>query len=263
MIEMTEDLRDQKLYMSEIIILAGIMGYSSLPGIMDAGVLSYRENVKSNAQKMIAALEERGVLNIRPEKNAYIKQEIYHKVKMIAECEELARLITYDHRGKRVTQWIYHKQQERMLLTQSALEDENGLLQCRIAEKNDTTECQDGDQWILTMQEIADYRQKILDFDLENVEEQLGQRIEDQQIVSLLLDFFSGRISLCKATQWRRCQDIFKRQESIGYIKNDNIILMIVADVQGFVFQKISPENMIEIIENCVLKGRGQWKISL
>lgn len=38
---------------------------------------------------------------------------------------------------------------------------------------------------------------------------------------------------------------------------------MIVADVQGFVFQKISPENMIEIIENCVLKGRGQWKISL
>ena len=156
MIEMTEDPRDQKLYMSEIIILAGIMGYSSLPGIMDAGVLSYRENVKSNVQKMIAALEERGVLNIRPEKNAYIKQEIYHKVKMIAECEELARLITYDHRGKRVTQWIYHKQQERMLLTQSALEDENGLLQCRIAEKNDTTECQDGDQWILTMQEIAD-----------------------------------------------------------------------------------------------------------
>lgn len=79
MIEMTEDPRDQKLYMSEIIILAGIMGYSSLPGIMDAGVLSYRENVKSNVQKMIAALEERGVLNIRPEKNAYIKQEIYHK----------------------------------------------------------------------------------------------------------------------------------------------------------------------------------------
>ena len=175
MIEMTEDPRDQKLYMSEIIILAGIMGYSSLPGIMDAGVLSYRENVKSNVQKMIAALEERGVLNIRPEKNAYIKQEIYHKVKMIAECEELARLITYDHRGKRVTQWIYHKQQERMLLTQSALEDENGLLQCRIAEKNDTTECQDGDQWILTMQEIADYRQKILDFDMENVEEQIGR----------------------------------------------------------------------------------------
>ena len=51
MIEMTEDPRDQKLYMSEIIILAGIMGYSSLPGIMDAGVLSYRENVKSNVQK--------------------------------------------------------------------------------------------------------------------------------------------------------------------------------------------------------------------
>ena len=257
MIEMTENPGDQKLYMSEIIILAGIMGYSSLPGIMDAGVLSYRENVKSN-------VEERGVLNIRPEKNAYIKQEIYHKVKMIAECEELARLITYDHRGKRVTQWIYHKQQERMLLTQSALEDENGLLQCREAEeKNDMTDCQDGDQWILTMQEIADYRQKILDFDMENVEEQLGQRIKDQQIVSLLVDFFSGRISLCKATQWRRCQDIFKRQESIGYIKKDNIILMIVADVQGFVFQKISSENMTEIIENCVLKGRGQWKISL
>ena len=71
MIEMTEDPRDQKLYMSEIIILAGIMGYSSLPGIMDAGVLSYRENVKSNVQKMIAALEERCIKYSPGEKCIY------------------------------------------------------------------------------------------------------------------------------------------------------------------------------------------------
>ena len=53
MIEMTEDPRDQKLYMSEIIILAGIMGYSSLPGIMDAGVLGKRRIKYSPGEKCI------------------------------------------------------------------------------------------------------------------------------------------------------------------------------------------------------------------
>ena len=61
----------------------------------------------------------------------------------------------------------------------------------------------------------------------------------------------------------RYCLTFSREEFHCAKRHNDNIILMIVADVQGFVFQKISPENMIEIIENCVLKGRGQWKISL
>ena len=83
MIEITaEDIRNQEMYTAEIIVLAGIMGYSSLPGIRDTEMLGYSQNLKSNIQTIIAALQKKEILKIRPEKNAYIKAEIYHKIKM-------------------------------------------------------------------------------------------------------------------------------------------------------------------------------------
>ena len=266
MIEITaEDIRNQEMYTAEIIVLAGIMGYSSLPGIRDTEMLGYSQNLKSNIQTIIAALQKKEILKIRPEKNAYIKAEIYHKIKMITECEKIARLITYDNYGQKAVQWIYHMPRERMMLTQDSREQERVLLQSFSVEEQEKriTEYEDLGTWRMTEKEIEDCHQKIVDFNFGNIEENLYKKIDDRQVVLLLMEFFSGAIPLCKATRWGRCQDILKRQKSIGYIRKEDVVLMITSNAQEFIFRRISSDNMAEIIGNCVFGGDVQWKISL